>query len=778
VSSPPPLLPPVLRQWLLLLASLAAGVSFAVWNGWFWRADLLVYDAGPAYGPAPADVVIVAVDDASLAQIGGWPFRRALHAALLQRLRAAGVRAVALDFVFTEPDPVAPADDPVLADAIAHGPPTVLPLIVNWQHAPTRLAESPPLASLARAAAGLAHVQIEPDGDGIVRSVYLREGLGAPNRSYLALALLEASGRAPAPGLPGERHPGAAVAADAWVRDYHVLIPFLGPAGHFRQVSYVDVLRGKIPDAELRGTLVLVGATAQGLGDAYPTPTSGAGIAMPGVEISANVLQALRSKRMIAPLARSWSLLCALLPLAAAFLGFLRLSPRGSLLWTASLWLATLAASTLALRYGDCWWPPTPALAALVLAYPLWSWRRLDATQSFLDEELARLEREPLPLPRPGDPAARPSRRSDVLQRRIDRTAQATARLRQLRQLLSDTIAALPDALVLVGPDGRIVLANPGAATLFAAADLHGLAGQPAARLLGELLGSAGPDYAVLAQRAPCAVELAHGSGRDFMLRLAPFHDAEGVRAGTVVEIADISALKRAERERADTIRFLSHDLRSPSSSLLGLAAMLRDPGRAPPAAETARRIESLAGRTLELADGFIALSRASVIEASQFEPLDLRDALQDAIDEVWASAAAKRVTIEAQAGTDEARVHGDRQLLARALANLIGNAVKFSPAQSRVVASLERRAAGFVVSIRDHGPGIARDRQARLFQRYARGLHHGDADPGGIGLGLEFVRIVAHKHGGSVSVESAAGQGATFSLVLPPAAAASGENG
>jgi CHASE2 domain-containing sensor protein/signal transduction histidine kinase len=773
VRPPSPLLQPLLRQWLVLLASLSAGILVAVWSGWLWRADLALYDAGLAYGPAPDDIVIVAVDDASLAQVGAWPWRRAIHAALLERLRSAGVRAVALDFVFTEPDAVAPQDDATLAAAIARGPPTVLPLIVDWQHAPTRLRESRPIAPLAAAAAGLAHTHLEIDRDGIARSVFLREGLGRPDRSHMALALLEAANRARSVHLPGARHPAGPAAATAWVRDFHVLIPFLGPAGSFRQVSYVDVLRGTVPAAELHDKLVLVGATAQGLGDAFPTPRSGEGIAMPGVEISANVLQALRSDHAIRPVSQPWTALLALLPLGAAFVGFLRLSARNSLLWIAGLWLATLGGSLLALRYGYWWWSPAAALAALALAYPLWSWRRLDATQVFLDEELARLDREPLPLPHAA-PVPHPTfQLFDLLQRRIDRVRDATARLRDLRQLLGETIAALPDAVLLVDLEGRVVLANPGAAALCAAPSSSALTGESVENHLAALFAGREPSLRELAARAPCSIEVQHADGRDLMLRVAAFHGGDGRRAGTVIDIADVSELKRAEREREDTISFLSHDLRSPSSSLLGLAEVLRDPRRAPPPEETARRIESLASRTLALADGFIALARAHVIEPRRFEFLDLRDALQDAIDEVWATAEAKHVALETHAGTDVAAVHGDRQMLGRALANLINNAVKYSPRDARVVVAIDRQGSCYAVTVRDDGPGIARDRQRRLFQRFQRGVHHGDFDPGGVGLGLAFVRVVAHKHGGTVAVHSDAGRGAEFRFTVPAAGAA-----
>ncbi len=751
-----------------MLGLLTIAVCVATWNGWFWREDLLLYDAALPRGPAPKDIVIVAIDDASVAQIGRWPWRRATHAALLDNLRKAGAKAVALDLVLTEPDQVAAGDDEILAKSMASGPPTVLPLIVDWQHPTTGLREVLPISPLAAAAASLAHAHLEIDKDGIARSVFLREGIDTPNRSHLALSLLESVHAQGMHSLPGERGPTEPAPSGVWARDYHILIPFLGPTGQYRQFSYVDVMRGRVAASELRGKWILVGATAQGLGDAYPTPRSGEGIAMPGIEITANVLNALQSNRAIHALPRGWSMVVALLPLIGGFIGFLRWSPRSSLPLIAALWVVTLAGSLIALRFGFWWWSPATALIALSLAYPLWSWRRLEATQLYLDEELTRLHREPLPMTTSASAAYAKMPVTDGLQARIDQVRDATARLRDVRRLLGETIAALPDAILLVDRDHRIVLANPSASRLFGMTQGLSLEGQVIDHLVAPLLADSNSTYQALVTTAPASIEIRHPAGRDLMLRVAPFHDDSGIRVGTVIDIVDVSELKSAARERDDTIRFLSHDLRSPSSSLLGLAQVLRDPQRALPSTEVALRIETLAGRTLALADGFIALARAQFIEPNRFDYLDLRDAVQDSIDEVWAAAEAKHVKIDAQLPLTSAGVKGDRQMLGRALINLLNNAVKYSDAGSTVKILIERRSDAWAITVEDQGPGIPRDRQGLLFQRFRRAVHHGSADPGGVGLGLALVRLVAQKHAGRAEVRSDAGCGSTFSLFIP----------
>jgi len=649
-----------LRQRVWFLAALLAAAALLYLLGVFWRTDLAIFDAALPTGPAPADVVIVAIDDPSIAQLGRWPWPRAVHAALLDRLRAAGARAIALDILFTEPDANSPAGDAALAAALTRGPPAVLPLLPdlpgNGQPARERL----PIPILAHAAAGLGHADLEVDPDGIVRSVYLREGPGAPTREYLTAALLEHLPGAGTLQLRGERYPEVASPSAAWVRDYRLLIPFLGPPGHFAQVSYADVLRGGVGASELRGKLVLVGATAQGIGDAFATPRSGQSRPMPGVEIAANILQALRSGTAIRRTSTPITILLGLIPIALVAVGLQRLAPRQSLVLAVLAWFATLGLSVLLLRIAGWWWPPTAALAVLLVAYPLWSWRRLEAMQAFLEDEFRQLARESFPLLADLPAATRPVGSGDFVQHRIEMLRQATQRVRDMRRLVAD-----------------------------------------------------------------------------------------------------------AQRERDEVLRFLSHDMKSPAASLLGLAKLQRDPARALAHDELSQQLDLLAQRMLTLVDNFVALARAESVDPATFEDFDLRDAVQDAYDEVWAAAQARDVAILPKVAEEVCLVSGDRQLLARAVINLLSNAVKFSPAGSRVELTCEHAGRNVVIAVLDQGPGVEPERRAELFRRFSRGMHRG-TDPGGAGLGLAFVRVVAEKHRGAAWAEHQRELGTVFRLSVP----------
>ena len=418
-------------------------------------ADRLLGWSGRA---APQDIVIVGIDDASLAALGRWPWPRAVHARLLDVLTAAGPRAVGLDLMFSEPDV---QGDTALAAAMRRNAHVVLPL----RMAPLQSGDpmvSLPVPPLAAAAAGLGHLHVELDHDGVARSIFLREGFGTVLWDHFSLSLLRVAGARgvlPAPGGP------ASVGAPGWWhREQQYLIPFSGPPGHVRRVSYLDVLEGRVPAAALHGAIVLVGATAPGLMDAYPTPVSSQDALMPGVEMSAQALGALRDGcglRSATPWEAALLTLGALALAAAA----LRFAPPRMAIGAMLLLLPLTLAAAWALLQAGVQWKPAAALLGLLLLYPLWSWLRLEAALAYLAREFERT-REQLPLDqRHSETIAR----GDLLDRRMAALSAAAAHVRALelqRQealhfLSHDLRAPLSATLALIELQGPANDASP-----------------------------------------------------------------------------------------------------------------------------------------------------------------------------------------------------------------------------------------------------------------------------------------------------------------------------
>ncbi|MHA5688735.1 CHASE2 domain-containing protein [Pseudomonas aeruginosa] len=744
----------LVREWLLvslLLLPLTAVLSLS--SG--LPLNNLLYDRLRNLAPLAVDprILVVAIDDRSLESLGRWPWPRSVHAELLDRLAAAGARSVLLDVIFSEPSSN-PDSDRQLARSLCRAGNVLLPLLresVPRYGEPPR--EIPPTAPLAGCAAGIGHINVEADSDGTVRSVYLREGpLGQP-RPLLAWQAFADAGAMPMPmpGLDDMRNlPG-------WQRDHAIRIPFIGADAGFPSVPYVSVLRGEVPDSLLRDRLVLVGATAPGLGDRYVTPLSASLGTTPGVEIQANILNGLLQQRTAVDL-QPW--LAALLSAAsvALLLGLMLFRSRHALLLTLACAALALGLSW-ALLLNGWWWSPLASLVGLLLAYLIWSWRRLNAVLAYFGWELARLDREPKVLPERASP---PRAGNDPLQNRIAALEQAVSRTRDSRRFMADGLEGLPVATLICDPQGQILLANRKARDLFGG-ELRGAELRQCLAELGHpsLAGGARPTLETLE-----AIEFRDHRERDLRLDLARLLPVESETAiGWLVSLIDLSAERDAERQRATLLRFLSHDLRAPHSAILALLDVR--PAEDEAGQQVYRQIEQQVRRALGLTDAFVQLAKAES-DAYRFEACMFTMLAMDAADQLWPLAQQKDIDLRRDWDDEqEPMVWADPGLLTRALFNLLENAVKYSPAGT--VVSLSIRLEGDWLSCRivDQGKGIAAAELPRLFSQYQRFASAEGST--GLGLGLAMVKTVIDRHGGRIGCQSQVGQGTTFEIRLPP---------
>jgi CHASE2 domain-containing sensor protein/signal transduction histidine kinase len=721
-------------------------------------------------------VVIVEMDEKSLEALGPWPWRKMTHARLIDRIAQDAPLAIGLDILLTDPDAEHPDDDKALANALKRSGKVVLTAMLQSEGGNPLTIE--PIGCLAQTAARVGLDRLPVDEDGVSRDVYLHEGLPGFEFDHFSLAMLKVGdpqhafeapwGSPKAEELPHTPPSGQWV---DWRRSHRMIVPFAGPAGHFLQVSYIDVLTDSVPPDTFRGKYVLVGTTAPALGNLYATPVSAKRNLMPGVEVNANVLDSLLRHHEVSPAPTWLNMALNISAVLLALIGMAFLEPLAALLLTCALALLLPLATALGNVLLQLQFAPAAGMLGLGVAYALWSWSQLNAATRYLIDASRHLRASVSTARAPTD---RKRLSGDFLDRRIKALIRATEHLRDLHQLVSDSLDNLPDVTLVCDRRGHVRLANAAAARYFnAAAAATALSGASAVELMRHIrfLDDHQPVVTSdsLAQPPVASVVSARDEhAHDLLVKRVPSLNAKGQHMGWIVSLVDVTELHRIQRQRDSALHFLSHDLRAPQTAILTLLTLRKHSPEAMTQMQLEERIERHAQKALLLSEGFIQLMRAQS-QHYHFEPCDLSELLLECIDDAWEACQRKEITVEMARCAQEPFSRVDRDLVSRAIGNLLGNALKHAPVHSTITCAVERHAGDWAILVQDQGPGIASDRQAAVFEPFARIRSSVRAD--GAGLGLAFVKTVASRHGGAILLNSVPGRGCAFRLVLPRAA-------
>ena len=740
-------------EWLLIGIVASFLVVFAVsWRGSDAFDNLLYDNLSPLQAtPADQNILLVTIDEQSLAALGQSPWPRSLHAQLLEKLHEGKPRSISLDVLFSEP--TNEAEDAALAAAIAGPTPVILPMHFTSPGSNGNAYDAVlPIEPIKKAAHGIGQVNVTFDSDGIVRRSVLCfdpeiRGQRWPHITELAARIALPTGQK------------SAIYARSSCGD-ETLIPY-ARRDSFAEVSAVDVMQGALPMDAIAGKDIIIGATAVGLGDNFPGPNGENGL-LPGAEIMANMLSAIKADSFIRPASFPMHLLYSLAPLWLLMAGFLLLRPLHALLLSLSLVgaVALFSVAGLTMQY---WMPPGAALLGIFLVYPLWGWRRLQAMSDFMASEIKELESD-------GEFAALPARAQlapDIVGRQSATLAGAIDHMRDLRRLIADTLSDLPDPMFVTDTDNKVRMTND----VMRARLQRPIDGQPIHDLLEQMVAcefrnSVDQYLAEHSSAEPLAgtdtqsfVRFASPDGNSFVMRRAIIHNDDDEVRGYIHYLADVSALSRAEEERERILQLLSHDMRAPQSAIIATLDGEID-------ANAKRRIEANARKTMQLAQDFVDIARMNETEFHGDDIL-IVNIIQEAADNFWPLAQERGVTISISDTSNTAFVVAEADSLSRACANLIDNAIKFTAANSVIKIAITNTATHVQVTIRDQGPGIDAAILPRLFKRFVTG----GAQSGrmkGMGLGLAFVEAVINRHEGTILASNHAEGGALFEITLP----------
>jgi two-component system phosphate regulon sensor histidine kinase PhoR len=345
----------------------------------------------------------------------------------------------------------------------------------------------------------------------------------------------------------------------------------------------------------------------------------------------------------------------------------------------------------------------------------------------------------------------------------------AGAERRASRDELADS---LDQGLLDVGATLRILRANPAA---------HALTGRAAGDLVGRSLIEVFLDPAAEAITAAGIVDgdavgevrIAGADGPTLAIRAR-----RAAGGGATLFLSDVSELRRLQRIRTEFIDNLSHELRTPLTTVSLLAETLTRDADAmgetlpPRMRDRIGKIEIETGHLVQMVSELLDLSRIeSGSTLGPLEDVDLARLATEATERLRLFADRQGVSLQVEVADPVRLVRGDPERLGQVLVNLIHNAVKFSPDGGDVTVAVGESGETVVVSVTDHGVGIPRAAQDRIFERFYKvdqARVRGEA--GGTGLGLAIARHVVEQHHGRIWVTSTEGVGSTFSFELPVA--------
>jgi signal transduction histidine kinase/CHASE3 domain sensor protein len=260
-------------------------------------------------------------------------------------------------------------------------------------------------------------------------------------------------------------------------------------------------------------------------------------------------------------------------------------------------------------------------------------------------------------------------------------------------------------------------------------------------------------------------------SGRVFQGFTAPVLDDRGAFLGRIWTLREVTQQRELDRLKEDFVATVSHELRTPLTSMMGFLEMIRE-GEAGELNDEQRRFLAIVYRSSERLQRlvgdllFVARLDANGLQL-QFGEVRLAEIVRDTVESTSALARSREIDLRPDL-RDVPPLSGDRERLSQLVGNLVGNAIKFTPAGGRVTVRTFVAGQSAVVEVEDTGIGIPPAEQGQLFQRFFRSSTATEQAIPGTGLGLVISRAIAEAHGGSIGVRSRTGEGACFRVELP----------
>lgn len=328
------------------------------------------------------------------------------------------------------------------------------------------------------------------------------------------------------------------------------------------------------------------------------------------------------------------------------------------------------------------------------------------------------------------------------------------------RNKLEAIIANIQDGVIVLDDNDNVLMVNQNIREIFRLGDKS---------FMGKRIKDIIPNadiHALLDRSKDGALkyhEIHFDDGRVFNAQYAPIP-----KIGNAITMQDISYLKDLDRLKSDFIHTVSHDLRSPLTAILGYMELIERTG---PLNETQvdflRRLQGSVQHITNLVNELLDLGRLEAGFDTRREPVYLENVLKFSLDVFDGQVKKKKINLVTNIAKDLKPIHANPIRIRQMIDNLVGNAIKYTPNNGIVQVIMAMEENQVVMRVVDTGPGIPSEEQSRVFEKFYRATNRPESVEGS-GLGLAIVKSIVDSHQGRVWVESKAGEGSTFAVLLP----------
>ncbi|HEX3017132.1 MAG TPA: ATP-binding protein [Caproicibacter sp.] len=339
----------------------------------------------------------------------------------------------------------------------------------------------------------------------------------------------------------------------------------------------------------------------------------------------------------------------------------------------------------------------------------------------------------------------------------------AMSDLKDQQNRLNGVLQGMNDGVIAMGKNNGILFLNKSAGKLLhseALAEGSTLKGNLLMNQIAELMNNAVKTSSVSTQKIEA------GDDRQYLVYTAPI---PGQTEASLAVISDVTRLHKLERMRSEFVSNVTHELKTPLTSIRGSIELLKSADRDKETRSYFYDVLDIEAERLQhLIDDMLVLSR---IENAKDDPsacaCSVADAIRQCVERIQPAAAQNEITITTNLDEDM-YVSCSPTRLQQLFGNLIENAVKYNVPKGSVIISAAKQKKTAVIRVKDTGIGIAKEHFDRLFERFYRVDASRSREVGGTGLGLSIVKHLAVLYGGEVSVESEVGEGSTFTVRMP----------